>query len=91
QMCIRDSPKVAQGLRNIRWSSSSSAFPDFHGLEVEILGSGVIAADAFLTAKNIPHLFRINSGGHEPKVWMNDLYWFAPMLFKSSRSEPSPR
>lgn len=47
-----------------------------------LMGSGMVAADAFLTERKIPHVFRINSGGHEPKVWMNDLYHFAPRLFR---------
>ncbi|RBP35635.1 enterochelin esterase-like enzyme [Roseimicrobium gellanilyticum] len=47
-----------------------------------MMGAGMVAADAFFTEKNIPHVFRINAGGHEPKVWMNDLYHFAPLLFQ---------
>lgn len=47
-----------------------------------VTGSGMVAADAFLTERKIPHVFRINSGGHEPKVWMNDLYYFVPLLFQ---------
>lgn len=46
-----------------------------------LTSSGMVAADAFFTEKKIPHLFRINSGGHEPKVWRNDLYHFALLLF----------
>ena len=48
----------------------------------KLMGSGVVATDAFLTEKKIPHLLRINAGGHEPKVWRNDFYYFAPMLFQ---------
>jgi enterochelin esterase-like enzyme len=47
-----------------------------------LMGSGVVAADAFFTNKKVVHKFHINSGGHEPKVWMNDLYHFAPLLFR---------
>lgn len=47
-----------------------------------LTGGGMVAADAFLTEKKIPHVFRVNAGGHEPKVWRNDLYHFAPMLFQ---------
>lgn len=47
-----------------------------------MMAGGMVAADAFLQGKNIPHEFHINAGGHEPKVWMNDLYYFAPLLFK---------
>lgn len=52
------------------------------GDQDNVTGSGMVAADAFLKERNIPHLFRINTGGHEPKVWMNDLYYFAPRLFR---------
>ena len=47
-----------------------------------MMAGGMAATDAFLTEKNISHVFRINSGGHEPKVWMNDLHYFAPLLFQ---------
>lgn len=50
-----------------------------------LMGSRMAAADAFLTEKNIRHVFRINAGGHEPKVWMTDLYHFAPMLFQDAK------
>lgn len=52
----------------------------------ELMAGSMVAADAFLTAKAIPHEFRINSGGHEPKVWMNDLYHFASLLFQNTNS-----
>lgn len=51
-----------------------------------LMGGGMVSADAFFTEKNIPHEFHINSGGHEPKVWMNDLYYFAPRLFQNTNS-----
>ncbi|MGC4002284.1 MAG: alpha/beta hydrolase-fold protein [Pirellulales bacterium] len=50
-----------------------------------LTGSGMASADAYLTEKKVPHVFRVNAGGHEPKVWMNDLYYFAPLLFKDSK------
>ncbi|MDF9833432.1 enterochelin esterase-like enzyme [Ereboglobus sp. PH5-5] len=48
-----------------------------------LMAGSVAAVDTFLTERKIPHVFRINAGGHEPKVWMNDLYHFAPLLFKN--------
>jgi enterochelin esterase-like enzyme len=51
------------------------------GDQDNLMGNGMVAADAFLTEKKIPHVFHINAGGHEPKVWKNDLYYFAPVLF----------
>lgn len=47
-----------------------------------MMAGSMAATDAFLTDKGIPHEFHINAGGHEPKVWMNDLYHFAPLLFR---------
>ena len=47
-----------------------------------MMAGGMVAADTFLTGKEVPHSFHINSGGHEPKVWMNDLYYFTPLLFR---------
>lgn len=47
-------------------------------------GSSMAAASAFFTEKKVPHEFHLNAGGHEPKVWMNDLYHFAPLLFQTN-------
>lgn len=47
-----------------------------------MMAGSVAAADAFLAERKLPHIFRINSGGHEPRVWRNDLYHFAPLLFR---------
>ncbi|MCX7887002.1 MAG: hypothetical protein N3B01_07095 [Verrucomicrobiae bacterium] len=41
-----------------------------------------MAAGPFLTEKKIPHLFRINTGRDEPRVWRNDLYYFTQLLFR---------
>jgi enterochelin esterase-like enzyme len=46
-------------------------------------GSGMAAAATFFTEKKVPHEFHLRTGGHEPKVWMNDLYHFAPRLFQA--------
>lgn len=51
-----------------------------------LMAGSVAAVDAFLTGRKIPHVFRINAGGHEPKVWMNDLHHFAPMLFQNEKN-----
>lgn len=55
-----------------------------------LMGGSTAAADAFLTQRKIPHVFRINAGGHEPKVWMNDLYHFAPLLFRDVNGATAP-
>lgn len=36
----------------------------------------------YLNANNVPHIFYIEPGGHDFKVWKNDLYLFAQLLFK---------
>ena len=51
-----------------------------------MMGGSMADADAFFTEKKVPHEFHINSGGHEPKVWMNDLYHFAPLLFQNANT-----
>lgn len=36
----------------------------------------------YLFAKNVPHIFYVEPGGHDFKVWKNDLYMFSQFLFK---------
>jgi enterochelin esterase-like enzyme len=36
----------------------------------------------YLGANNIPHIFYVERGGHDFKVWKNDLYMFTQFLFK---------
>ncbi|MDR6403652.1 MULTISPECIES: esterase family protein [Chryseobacterium] len=36
----------------------------------------------YLTENNIPHIFYVEPGGHDFKVWKNDLYLFSQLLFK---------
>ena len=38
-----------------------------------------------LAAKNIPHVWHIDSGGHTWPVWKNDLYLIAQMLFRDRK------
>jgi enterochelin esterase-like enzyme len=35
-----------------------------------------------LDEKKVPHVWHVDSGGHEWPVWKNDLYQLAPMLFR---------
>jgi enterochelin esterase-like enzyme len=37
---------------------------------------------AYLKEKNVPHLWHLNSGGHDFAVWRNDLYHFAQRIFQ---------
>lgn len=36
----------------------------------------------YLRQNNIPHIFYIEPGGHDFKVWKNDLYIFSQLIFK---------
>lgn len=36
----------------------------------------------YLFSKGVPHIFYLESGGHDFAVWKNDLYMFAQLLFK---------
>lgn len=36
----------------------------------------------YLFEKNVPHIFYVEPGGHDFKVWKNDLYMFSQFLFK---------
>ena len=36
----------------------------------------------YLTENKIPHIFYIEPGGHDFKVWKNDLYIFSQLIFK---------
>jgi enterochelin esterase-like enzyme len=36
----------------------------------------------YLESKGVPHIFYIEPGGHDFKVWKNDLYLFSQLLFK---------
>ena len=32
----------------------------------------------------MPHLFYVEKGRHDFKVWKNDLYWLSQLLFQSA-------
>jgi enterochelin esterase-like enzyme len=36
----------------------------------------------YLFEKKVPHIFYVEPGGHDFKVWKNDLYMFSQLLFK---------
>lgn len=36
----------------------------------------------YLKKNNVPHIFYVEPGGHDFKVWKNDLYLFSQILFK---------
>ncbi|MFS4428447.1 alpha/beta hydrolase [Chryseobacterium sp. S90] len=41
----------------------------------------------YLTENNVPHIFYVEPGGHDFKVWKNDLYLFSQLLFKPIKQE----
>jgi enterochelin esterase-like enzyme len=41
----------------------------------------------YLYRKNVPHVFYVEPGGHDFKVWKNDLYMFSQLLFKPVDAE----
>lgn len=41
----------------------------------------------YLTENKIPHIFYVEPGGHDFKVWKNDLYLFSQLLFKPIKQE----
>ncbi|WP_426478396.1 alpha/beta hydrolase [Chryseobacterium sp. CBSDS_008] len=41
----------------------------------------------YLTENKIPHIFYVEPGGHDFKVWKNDLYLFSQLLFKPVKQE----
>jgi len=36
----------------------------------------------YLKEKGVPHIWHVDSGGHDFPVWKNDLYWFAQQIFR---------
>jgi enterochelin esterase-like enzyme len=50
--------------------------------DTDSLMDGNKGLHAALEDKKIPHVWHVDSGGHEFRVWKNDLYLLAPMLFK---------
>lgn len=42
----------------------------------------------YLKEKEVPHVFYLEPGGHDFKVWKNDLYLFSQLLFKSETQAP---
>ncbi len=36
---------------------------------------------AYLKEKNVPHIWHVETGGHDFKVWKNDLFLFSQLLF----------
>ncbi len=39
---------------------------------------------AYLKEKNVPHIWHVDSGGHDFNVWKNDLYLFSQLLFRGT-------
>lgn len=45
----------------------------------------------YLKKNNIPHLWQVDSHGHDPTEWRNNLYWFLQHLFRRPEEFPKPR
>lgn len=37
---------------------------------------------SYLKEHDVPHIWHVDSGAHEPKVWRNDLYLFSKLIFR---------
>jgi enterochelin esterase-like enzyme len=37
---------------------------------------------AYASEHNVPHIWHVDSGGHDFSVWSNDLYHFAQRIFR---------
>jgi enterochelin esterase-like enzyme len=46
---------------------------------------------AYLKEKGVPHVWHIDSGGHDFPVWRNDLYLFSQLIFKAPGEAGPPR
>lgn len=44
----------------------------------------------YLASHDVPHIFYVEPGGHDFKVWKNDLYMFSQLLFKPVQVERFP-
>ncbi len=42
----------------------------------------------YLVEKNVPHIYYIEPGRHDFRVWKNDLYFFSQLIFKGSDTSP---
>ena len=43
---------------------------------------------AYLKEKNVPHIWHVDSGGHDFNVWKNDLYLFSQLIFQGNSGHP---
>lgn len=66
-------PKMAKAKLKLLWISC--------GVEDGLIGFSKRSHD-YLFQKSVPHVYYLEPGGHDFKVWKNDLYMFAQLLFK---------
>ncbi|MEJ5259978.1 MAG: alpha/beta hydrolase-fold protein [Anaerohalosphaeraceae bacterium] len=45
----------------------------------------------YLKEHNIPHIWHVDSHGHDPTEWQNNLYWFLQHVFRSPADFPKPK
>lgn len=66
-------PKAAQEKLKLLWISC--------GIEDNLLRFSQRTHE-YLLEHNVPHIYYLEPGGHDFKVWKNDLYMFSKMIFK---------
>jgi enterochelin esterase-like enzyme len=69
---VRDAQDTAKQLK-LLWVSCG---------DTDRLMDGNESLHAVLEEKKVPHRWHVDTGGHEFRVWKNDLYLFAPLLFQ---------
>lgn len=43
----------------------------------------------YLKENKVPHIWNVDSHGHDATHWRNNLYWFTQLLFQESQSKPA--
>lgn len=71
-------PKMAKEKLKLLWISC--------GVDDDLMSFSKRTHD-YLDKHNVPHIFYVEPGGHDFKVWKNDLYMFSQLLFKPINPE----
>jgi putative heme-binding domain-containing protein len=53
----------------------------------KLAGEQLKSLHSFLDEKKVPHIYHVDSGGHEWPVWKNDLYLVAQLLFRDKPAD----
>ena len=76
QAALVPDPEAARKLR-LLWLSC--------GDRDRLAAEHVKSLHTFLEEKKVPHVYHVDSGGHEWPVWKNDLYLFGQRLFRDGK------